>query len=87
MTKVVNRHREKFDVYIGRGTPFGNPYEITPIRTRDEVIELYKIWFYEKIKNESFRLRVLELKDKILGCSCSPLKCHGDIIKEWLDNN
>ena len=30
---------------------------------------------------------VLKLKDKILGCSCKPLACHGDIIKAYLDSD
>jgi hypothetical protein len=26
-----------------------------------------------------------ELKDKILGCYCKPLSCHGDILKKYVE--
>lgn len=40
-TRVVNRRRERFDVYIGRPGPFGNPFraelhrplDVLPFRT------------------------------------------------------
>ena len=40
--KVVNLRNEKYDVYIGRGSPFGNPFKIGIDGTRLEVIEKYK---------------------------------------------
>ncbi len=88
MTKVVNKFKEPYDTYIGRGSPFGNPFVIGKDGWREEVIEKYRIYFNERIKNDSgFRELVNGLKDKTLGCYCHPKKCHGDIIKEWLDKD
>ena len=79
MTRVVNRHREEYDVYIGRGTKWGNKFEIGPDGTRKEVIEKYRLW----IRNQPQLLECLhELKDKRLGCSCIPNPCHGQVLVE-----
>lgn len=87
-TTLVNRHTHpNFNIYIGRGTPFGNPYIIGQNGTRDQVIALYKIYFYQKLSHDpAFAAQVESLRGKILSCSCSPKKCHGDIIIEYLEN-
>ena len=84
-TVVVNRHHEKFDVYIGRGTAFGNKFEIGRDGTREECIEKFRVLFNKKIKNERFLRQVRSLKGKRLGCSCKPQACHGDVIVEFLE--
>lgn len=94
-TTVVNIKKEKYGVYIGRGSIFGNPYTHLPldktkagvqVKNRNEAIEKYREYFYDRIENDSeFLDEVLRLKDKVLGCYCKPLDCHGDIIKEFLD--
>lgn len=87
MTKIVNhRNNEKYDVYIGRNSIFGNPFIINRDGTRAEVVAKYKKYFYDRIETDLyFKNKVLALKGKTLGCFCKPLACHGDIIKEWLD--
>ena len=85
-TRVVNKDFEDCDVYIGRGSKFGNPYHIGKDGTREEVIEKYKEWFNKKIKKDRFRAEVLKLKGKKLGCYCAPRACHGDVIIEWLNS-
>jgi len=46
----------------------------------------YREYFYDRIENDpEFLDEVLLLKDKVLGCYCAPLSCHGEIIKEFLD--
>jgi hypothetical protein len=85
-TLVVNKRRDSFDVYIGRGSEFGNPYQIGPNGTRDEVIEGYRSHFREKLRADpGFHDRVMALKGKRLGCFCKPLACHGDVIKEYIE--
>ena len=89
-TKVVNIRKEKYDVFIGRGSLFGNPYTHLPlgethatfqVKTRDESIEKYKEYFYRLLEEDSeFLDAVLLLKDKTLGCWCKPLNCHGDFL-------
>jgi hypothetical protein len=87
MTKVVNLRREKYDIYIGRPGPFGNKFIIGKDGNRQEVIDKYRIWFYEKINSDhSFAKLVYKTcSNKTLGCYCSPQACHGDIIAEWCD--
>jgi len=88
-TNVVNIKKDKCDVYIGRPSDFGNPFSIGWLHgNRKQVIEQFKEYFYEKIsKDEHFKNLILNLKGKTLGCYCSPLSCHGDIIIEWINNH
>ncbi|BCM24347.1 DUF4326 domain-containing protein [Methyloradius palustris] len=87
-TKVVNRNLEEdFDLYIGRKSPWGNPFIIDKDGNREEVIAKYRTHFYETIlKDESKRKALLSLKGKKLGCHCKPLACHGDVIAEYLNS-
>jgi len=86
MTRVVNLRHSPYDVYIGRGGPFGNPFRIGPDGTREEVIQKYREWFRERIRtDDKFYRRCLALRGKVLGCFCKPLPCHGDVIVEWLE--
>jgi hypothetical protein len=81
-TRVVNRHDEPYDIYIGRGTIWGNPFEIPRDGNREEVIEMYREWLagqWDLIE------RLDELRGKVLGCSCKPKACHGDILVELVD--
>ena len=86
-TKVVNKkNNEPYDVYIGRPSPFGNPFIIGRDGNRMKVIERYISYFHTRIAtDEGFREKVVALKDKTLGCYCSPLPCHGHVIAEWVD--
>lgn len=85
ITKVVNvRKTKNYDVYIGRGSSWGNPYAIGPGDDREEVIRKYKYDFdrgFLKSGKEDFR----ELAGKTLGCYCKPEPCHGDVIAEYLN--
>ncbi len=73
---VVNRYKSKFDVYIGRGSKWGNPFILGKDGDRDEVCDKYEEWFWKQdICND-----ISELKGKILGCFCKPKRCHGDFL-------
>ena len=77
MCKVVHCKKDKYDVYIGRPSKWGNPFEIGVHGTREEVIKMYE----EYIMNKPELLMSLnELKGKTLGCWCSPKACHGDVL-------
>ena len=87
VTELLNIRHGKADVYIGRGSPFGNPYVLGVDGDRNEVIRLYRIYFYDKIMRDSkFRLDVEALRGKKLGCHCHPMSCHGDVIVEYLEH-
>lgn len=97
MTKLVHVNKDVYDVYIGRAYKgeipdppqygcFGNPYTLAKYGRKESII-LFAKYFYDRIENdEEFKKAVLELRNKILGCWCKPLACHGDIIVDYLDN-
>ena len=90
MTKVVNIRKAPYDVYIGRAGRgedgyFGNPFPLINEMERPYVLNQYKEYFLKRVlEDEEFRRRILELKDKTLGCFCHPKPCHGDVIADWL---
>ncbi len=86
-TTVVNVSAYKgVPRYIGRGSIFGNPFVIGDDGTREEVIEKYRFYFYERLGYDShFKERVESLCGCVIGCFCKPAACHGDVIKEYLD--
>lgn len=91
VTKVRNRDNlEEFDVYIGRGTLWGNPYPIEHEKDgdkREKVIEKFQTYFVEEIVNNPEKLKLLiALKGLRLGCHCKPLPCHGDVIADFLNS-
>ena len=81
-TKVVHCEKDEYDVYIGRPSKWGNPFEIDKDGTREEVIQKYKLW----IKEQPHLLNSLdELKGKRIACWCVPLACHGDVLAKMAD--
>ena len=87
MCTVVNKYKEDYDVYIGRGSKWGNPFVIGKDGTREEVIEKYRLWLWEQIKGgHILKEDLLRLDNQRLGCFCKPQACHGDVIAravEW----
>ncbi len=82
LTTVVNKRTDQYDVYIGRGSIWGNPFVMGKDGTRDEVVAKYR-WYFEH--SPSLRSRVHELQGKRLGCFCKPAACHGDVLAEAAD--
>lgn len=89
MCIVVNKYKEDYDVYIGRGSVWGNPYTHIPsgtkaefvVSTREESIEKYKSYLWKLIKSGTITTKMLRgLDGKRLGCFCKPKSCHGDVI-------
>mgnify|MGYP003564749057 CR=1 FL=1 len=83
MIKVVHCKKEKYDVYIGRGSKWGNPFKIGVHGNRYEVIAQYEAYLINKRPDLINALP--ELENKILGCWCKPLKCHGDVLKKIVE--
>jgi hypothetical protein len=89
-TKLINYRTYNLDkskvTPIDRRSIFGNMFHIGEDGTREEVIESYKNWFNTMIKTcPQFRRNIQTLKGKTLGCWCTPLPCHGDVIIEYLE--
>jgi hypothetical protein len=91
VTKIVNKDRgDAHDVYIGRGTPWGNPFHVGtgPGRyTREEAIRLFVDHFHTNILSvPRKRTAILAMRGFKLACHCKPLECHGDVIAEYLNS-
>jgi len=81
-TKIVHCNKEEFDIYIGRGTIWGNPYIIGKDGNRKEVIDKYRIY---ASTNKEIIESLSILQNKVLGCWCKPKACHGDILIEMIE--
>lgn len=82
-TTVVRRN-DPHDVYIGRGSKWGNPFVIGRDGSRGEVIAKYR----ERLRARPDLIAALpELRGKRLGCFCAPLPCHGDILARMADGD
>lgn len=64
--------------YIGRGSPYGNPYVIGKDGTRDEVCDKF-----EQNTLPTLDLRPLMFQHVI--CFCKPQRCHGESILRALE--
>lgn len=84
---VVHCKKERYDVYVGRPSQWGNPFSDKPkskaeikVDTREEAIACFREWvmgqpeMIERIKRE--------LRGKVLGCWCAPKACHADVLAE-----
>ena len=85
MSKVVHINVEPYDVYIGRGSKWGNPFTHLkntsapyPVDSREDAIRAYEHWI--RGQPELIAAAKKELRGKILACWCKPLDCHGDIL-------
>lgn len=81
--RVVHCKKEKYDVYIGRPSKFGNPFVIGKDGDRPEVIAKYKAWLLSQTM--LVKEAVDELSNKVLACWCAPQSCHGDVLVELVD--
>lgn len=100
MVNIVNLHtvdvqkwlKDPKNVYIGRETRhtsesrWKNPHIIdhSDPDSRNKVIRQYE---EDLSENSSLRDSAHDLKDKILGCWCAPLRCHGEILHRMAGNN
>ncbi len=78
--RLFNKYHKdapKDAVYIGRGSPYGNPFEINKDNTRDDVCDRFE---KEVLPN----LDLTPLIGKSLVCYCFPKRCHGESILEKL---
>lgn len=74
--RVHNKHHRTAPddaVYIGRGSPWGNPFVIGQHGTREQVIESFGNFILPG-------LDFTQLKGKHLVCFCKPQTCHGDLL-------
>ena len=85
MTVVVNIKTDEYDVRIDRSTRWGNPYPIGHL-SRRQVISKYREYLEQEIREGRVtREDLLSLKGLRLGCWCKPLSCHGDVLREFIE--
>ena len=107
-TTVVNVRLDLCDCYIGRkgvggsrhmlNTKAGEPGWLgNPFRPNEgDAIGRFRLAFKQRLKDDGeFRLAVLALRGKRLGCWCAgkdgltadgPVKCHGQVIAAFVDS-
>jgi hypothetical protein len=76
MPRVLNRHRDGHppgSVYVGRGTPWGNPFRAGPDGPRSVVLGRFR----DEVLPS---LDVSALRGRDLVCSCAPKPCHADML-------
>jgi Domain of unknown function (DUF4326) len=74
---VVHCKRSRYDIYIGRGSKWGNPFRIGEDGTREQVIDLYEQWLLDQ---PNLLAALGELTGQVLGCWCAPYRCHGEVL-------
>jgi hypothetical protein len=89
MTRVVNKYKENYDIYIGRGSIWGNPFShldntlaLFKVASREEAVSKYEEYLLSK---PELMAKLSELKEKTLGCFCKPKSCHGDILVKYIN--
>ena len=74
-------------VYVGRGrgSKFGNPFEMPRDGSREEVIQKFRAWLLTGDENSSPPMLIsfddlLSLRGKDLVCWCAPQACHAEVL-------
>ena len=71
--------------YPKQSSIYCNPFKIGKDGDRNEVLDKYKDYIIKKLDNDiNFKNELIKLKDKNLGCWCSPDPCHGDILLDLI---
>ena len=98
--QVINKRFQDFSrnnnqIYIGRGSPWGNPFTHLPlsrtkaqfqVATEVESIIRYEAWLRGRLEKDlTLRQRLLELDGHKLVCYCTPRPCHGDILIKLIE--
>jgi len=76
-------------VAVGRGTMWGNPWQVDFHGTREEVVRYYREWLdgerpaplHWLVSPVSLRAALPKLRGRDLMCWCRPDElCHGDVL-------
>ncbi len=99
MIEIINIRNTTFDANdpthfkIDRQSPIGNPFNIEHSSQRDKVCDKYEIYFAEEMnkKCSEFTTYINKLVvaygvhgKLILFCWCSPKRCHGETIRNYI---
>ena len=92
-TRLVHCKKERYDVYVGRPSKWGNPFTHIDDRktaaqfivaSREEAVAAYREWI---LNGDGKHLLddLHELDDKTIACWCTPKLCHGDVLIELIE--
>jgi hypothetical protein len=88
MPKVLNKRIHgipKGAVYVGRPSPYGNPYHMRSEADRDRVCDMFEQALLRKFERDPDAKRRLKeaLRGKDLVCWCAPKRCHADVLLKY----
>ena len=79
--RIVHCKRERYDVYIGRPSKWGNPFPVPKgydrVADPERILERYEAHVRA---TPELMAALPELAGKVLGCWCAPQACHGDVL-------
>jgi hypothetical protein len=82
--KDISTAERELTVYCGRPSVLGNPFILGRDGGRTECIDKYRRWLWERVKERNAPVMAalgLLKEDSTLGCWCSPLSCHCEVIE------
>ena len=96
---VTNRHKQDSlgpRVYVGRGSPLGNPFEMRDRSNaeRNRVCDEYEPWLRKQYRQpgspqrgalDQLVTRHRAGEDLRLECFCAPKRCHADFVKHAIE--
>ena len=96
MIEICNLKNTKpehpWDFGIHRRTPIGNPYFMENPSKRNQVCDQYDDWFHHAKHNKGFHDYLATLVSAYkehgklrLFCWCAPKRCHGETIKQYIE--
>lgn len=82
-TRVVNKYKEGYTLYIGRPSIWGNPFPLASEADRKACLIKYATWLQTQ---QELLSKIHTLKGQILGCFCHPKMCHGHVLARLADS-
>ncbi|MEU7318325.1 DUF4326 domain-containing protein [Streptomyces sp. NPDC007083] len=83
--RVVNKHTSDYDVYIGRGSVWGTPFQLAPGHTDADRAHFIAQYEVHLLASPELLRRLPELCGKRIACFCAPKPCHGDVLKKYVE--
>jgi len=87
-SNVMNHAQKKGAFYVGRGSPWGNPYRVGSDFSRDEAVAmfLHDLMTMPADKRVAWLMPIAAaLRDgKTLRCFCAPRLCHAMVLAGWV---
>ena len=74
------------NVFVGRGSKWGNPFLLAEHKNREEVVRLFKEHLLYDKRFKQLKNSISELKGKVLGCWCAPSLCHAEVLHHLAGN-